>query len=184
MEHRPQIVLAVTAMMGDVFGMFFQLTALMFACFEGVRRPAVIVTVTVNMDMLHAHIIERGTDPLYHYVCVRTCVLTQAILSVYQLDARGQIQLRFRPGPSLTPQPLQSWPWLILLSFTFLSEIYYLLPWLVFYGLMTSNRSHHQGQSQLHPLCFCSSKCNLVCCLWDPFWFRIPDLTKCAMTID
>lgn len=38
-KRGPQIVLAVTAMMGggDV-GMFFQLTALMFSCFEGVKR--------------------------------------------------------------------------------------------------------------------------------------------------
>lgn len=106
-------------------------------------------------------------------VCVRPriCSYTSSFECVHvcQLDVWGQTQLKFRPGPSLTPQPLQSRPWLILLSFTFLSEIYYVLPWLVFYGLMTGNRSHHQGQLQLHPLCLCSSKCNLVCCLWDPF---------------
>lgn len=50
--------------MGNGVEMFFQLTALMFSCFKGMRRLAVTVTVTVNVDMLYAHIIERETDPL------------------------------------------------------------------------------------------------------------------------
>lgn len=148
-----------------------------FHVLKGVRRPAVIVTVTGDMDMLYAHIIEtrnRSTPRVCMCVCVFLCDLVQAFdfLCVYHLDVWGRTQLKFKPGPPLHPtttlpplQPLQSWPWLILLSFTFLSEIYYLLPWLVFYGLMTSNRSHHQGQLQLHPLCLCSSMSNLVCCL-------------------
>lgn len=71
---------------------------------------------------------------------------------------------------------MQRWPWRILLSFTFLSEIYYLPPRLVFYGLMTSNRSHHQGQLQLHPLCLCSGKYNLVELPLGSLWVRIPEL--------
>lgn len=104
-------------------------------------------------------------------------------LSYFECDVWGQT-LECRAGRSLSLQPLQSRPWLILLSFTFLPEIYYLLPWLVFYGLMTSNRSHHQGQLQLHPLCLCSSKCYLVLRLWDPFCFKIPELAKFAMTVN
>ncbi len=94
MEHRPQIVLAVTTMMGDGVGMFFQLTALVFSCFEGVRGLAVIVTVTVHIDMLYAHKIERGTDPLCNYVCVRAhmCSYTSNFKHVHvcQLDIWGQ----------------------------------------------------------------------------------------------
>lgn len=81
MEHRLQIVLAVTAMTGDGAGMFFQLTALVFSCFEGVRRLAVIVTVTADVDMLYAHIIERGTDPLYS-MCVHMCSHTSECVHV------------------------------------------------------------------------------------------------------
>lgn len=65
----------------------------------------VIVTVTVNTDMLCAHAIERGTGPLYNSARVRICVLTQAYFEcvhVYQLDVWGQTQLKFRTGPSLT----------------------------------------------------------------------------------
>lgn len=150
-----------------MLGCFFSSLLSCFRALKGWRGLAVGVTVTVKIDTPYAHIIDRGADPLYNYACACMCPYPSNFecAHVYQSDVWGQTQLKFRPGPSLTPQPLQSWPWLILLSFTFLSEIYYLLPWLVFYGLMTSNRCHHQGQLQLHPLCLSSSKCNLVCCL-------------------
>lgn len=148
----------------------------LLSCFHALKGwggLAVIVTVSVHIDMLYAHRIERGTDPLCNYVCVRAYVFLHkqfwacACVSVGRLGT-DTIEIQTRPFTN-PPQPLQSWPWLILLSFTFLSEIYFVLPWLVFYGLMTCNRSHHQGQLQLQPLCLCSSKCSLVCCLWDPF---------------
>lgn len=115
------------------------------------------LSLLISTCFLHTESNERQIYSSSVCVCVRICVLAQAILCVSvgllgtdTLDIQSQ---RF----TKPPQPLQSWPWLIL-SFTFLSEIYYLLPWLVFYGLMTSNGSHHRGQ--LHPLCLCSSKCN------------------------
>lgn len=176
MEHGLWIVLAMTAVMGGGVGMFFQLAAPMFSCFEGGEEASCYC----HCHWWYGHALcthNRNEEQVHStglHVCVFLCDLVQAFafFCVYHLDVWGRTQLKFKPGPPLHPtttlpplQPLQSWPWLILLSFTFLSEIYYLLPWLVFYGLMTSNRSHHQGQLQLHPLCLCSSMSNLVCCL-------------------
>lgn len=156
----------------DVVGMFFQPSALMFSCFEGVRRLTVVATVTVNSDTLYAHVIKRGADRLHYTVSVRKCVFkrfrvyTRIIWSLGRDTIEIQAWFLTNTPPAVT---VLAWPWMILLSFTFLSEIYYLLLWLVFYGLMTSNRSHHQGQLQLHPLCHRSSKRNFLCCLWEPF---------------
>lgn len=61
-------------MTGDVVGMFFQPSALVFSCFEGVRRLTVVVTVTVNSNTLYAHVIKRGADRLHCTASVRKCV--------------------------------------------------------------------------------------------------------------
>lgn len=58
----------------DVVGMFFQPSALMFSCFEEVRRLTVVATVIVNSDTLYAHVIKRGADRLHYTVSVRKCV--------------------------------------------------------------------------------------------------------------
>lgn len=58
----------------DDVGMFFQPSALVFSCFEGVRRLTVVATVTVNSDTLYAHVIKRGADRLHYTVSVRKCV--------------------------------------------------------------------------------------------------------------
>lgn len=86
----------------DGIGMFLQLAALMFSCFAGVRPLAVLVTVTVNINMLHAHGIKPGADPLCGCLrVVHMCVFPQAVWSVHQLDVWGQ--LKSRPGPYTNP---------------------------------------------------------------------------------
>ena len=66
----------------------------------------------------------------------------------------GQNPLEILARPFENPQPLHLWPWLVLLSFTISSEIYYLLHWLVFYSLMAGNLYHHLGQLQLQSSTF------------------------------
>lgn len=90
----------------DDVGMFFQPSALVFSCFEGVRRLTVVATVTVNSDTLYAHVIKRGADRLHYTVSVRKCVFKR--FRVYIRVSYGvweETQLKFRPGSSLTPPP-------------------------------------------------------------------------------
>lgn len=62
-------------------------------------------------------------------------------------------------GLTSRPPPSRYSPGLGWQGFPFLSEVYYLLPWLVFNSLLTSNRFHRRRQ--LHPLCLPSSKCKI-----------------------
>lgn len=71
-----------------------------FHALKGMRRLA--VTVTVNINMLYAHIIKGGRD-LLTSACIHACGLTQASLNMSLLDVGGQTLLKFRPCPSLTP---------------------------------------------------------------------------------
>lgn len=126
----------------------------LLSCFHVLKWGGSLLLLSLSLFISTCFMHTQSSDELRGHVCSHS--------GYFELDVRGQT-LECRAGRRWLAQPaaVTVRPWLILLSFTFLPEIYYLLPWLVFYGLMTSNRSHHQGQLQLHPLCLCSSKCNL-----------------------
>lgn len=99
-------------------------------------------------------------------VCVRECVCLcsaafKLSLCVFHLNRHTLLEFLWPPPFSFSSSSSSFSHYcpglgLILLTFTFLHWIYYLPPWLAFYGLMAGNQSHHRGQLQLQSPSLCT----------------------------
>lgn len=151
-----------------------------------VRRLAVIVTVTVNIDMLYAHIIERGTDPLYNYVCMCAPVPTVVPRKQFWVCTCGSVWgLNWD-----SDRPFTNPPAVTVLSLADFAE-FHVPVWdllsLTLAGILRFNDQQSlpsSGSVTITSALPLLKQMQLSLLPLGSFWFRIPELTECAMTID